>query len=225
MQVIRPKFKTGECNHKSDPNSQNRNPIELLETLRREVSEGFLDSHARANKNAAKALEIASFCYAMIELLEEKGLISFDELNDRQKVVNKRMVKKFTDQGLGVIALQEFKQDKYAYSEQVKIDCPSRVSICHAACCRLDLALSRQDLEEGIVKWDLGRPYMIARDADDYCRHLDRATCRCAVWQQRPIPCRGYDCRKDKRIWLDFEKRIINPDFDKLLEQQDEMTS
>ena len=26
-----------------------------------------------------------------------------------------------------------------------------------------------------------------------------------------PLPCRGYDCRKDKRIWLDFEQRIPNP--------------
>jgi Fe-S-cluster containining protein len=159
----------------------------------------------------------------MIELLEEKGLLTFKELDDRQKVVNKRLVKKFADQGMGVIALQEFKQDKYTYNEQVQIDCASRVRICRAACCRLDLALSRQDLEEGIVKWDLGRPYLIARDADDYCRHLDRATCRCAVWQQRPIPCRGYDCRQDERIWLDFEKRIINPDFDKLFEQRDGM--
>jgi hypothetical protein len=43
------------------------------------------------------------------------------------------------------------------------------------------------------------------------------------VWQQRPIPCRGYDCRKDERIWLDFEKRIINPDFDQLLEQREDI--
>jgi hypothetical protein len=24
--------------------------------------------------------------------------------------------------------------------------------------------------------------------------------------------CRGYDCREDRRIWLDFEKRIPAPD-------------
>jgi hypothetical protein len=209
-------FETGACGSQSESDAGDGNSLTSLEILRREVAEGFLDSHARANKNAGKALEIASFCYALIELLEEKGLITFEELNDRQKVVNKRQVKKFADQGLGVIALQEFKQDKYTYTEQVQIDCAGRVSLCRAACCRLDLALSRQNLEEGIVKWDLGRPYMIARDADDYCRHLDRTTHRCAVWQQRPIPCRGYDCRKDERIWLDFEKRIINPDFDKL---------
>jgi hypothetical protein len=214
---------TKACNCKSKADARIDISVDILETLRREVAEGFLDSHARANKNAAKALEIGSFCYALIELLEEKGLITYEELNERKKVVNKRLVKKFADQGLGVIALQDFKEDKYRYAEQVQIDCASRVSICRAACCRLDLALSRQDLEEGIIKWDLGRPYLIARDSDDYCRHLDRATCRCNVWRHRPIPCRGYDCRQDDRIWLDFEKRIINPDFDKIMEQRDDM--
>ena len=95
-------FETRACDCKSDKDADNGNPLSLLEELRREVAQGFLDSHARTNKNAAKALEIASFCYALIELLEEKGLITFEELNNRQKVVNKRLVKKFADQGMGV---------------------------------------------------------------------------------------------------------------------------
>jgi Fe-S-cluster containining protein len=161
-------------------------------------------------------LEIASFCYALIELLQEKGVLSFEELNDRKKIVGNRQIKKFAEQEIGVMALQEYHQDKYTYKEEVHIDCASRLSLCHAACCRLDLALSKQDIEEGILKWDLGDPYMIAKDAEGYCRHLDRTTSRCTVWQHRPIPCRGYDCRKDERIWLDFEKRIINPNLEKV---------
>ena len=86
----------------------------------------------------------------------------------------------------------------------------------HTACCRLDLALSKQDIEEGILKWELGKPYMIAKDAEGYCRHLERATCRCTVWQHRPIPCRGYDCRQDTRIWLDFANGIINPNLEQV---------
>ncbi|MGA1839285.1 MAG: YkgJ family cysteine cluster protein [bacterium] len=202
----------------------NGNLAALVEGLRCEVVQGFLDSHIRSNKNAGKSLEIASFCYALIELLKEKGIISFDELDDRQKVVNKRLVKKFEEQGMGVVALQEFKQDKYKYKEEVKIDCENRIHICNAACCRFDLALSKQDIEEGIVKWELGKPYLIARNADGYCRHYDRTTSRCSVWQHRPIPCRGYDCRKDGRIWIDFEKAIINPDLEDLFSQRDEMT-
>jgi Fe-S-cluster containining protein len=194
----------------------------LVEALRQEVVQGFLNSHARSNQNATKALEIASFCYALIELLKEKGIITFENLNARQQVVGKRLLKKFEDQGIGVVALQDFTQDKYTFKEEVEIDCASRLHLCRAACCRLELALSKQDVEEGILKWDLGRPYMMAKDADGYCRHLDRGSYRCTVRQHRPIPCRGYDCRKDERIWLDFDRGIINPNLENLLHQQDE---
>jgi Fe-S-cluster containining protein len=74
-------------------------------------------------------------------------------------------------------------------------------------------------VEEGVVKWDLGRPYLIAQDTDGYCRHLDRKTSCCTIRDQRPLPCRGYDCRKDKRVWTDFEQMIINPDLDRLFAQ------
>jgi Fe-S-cluster containining protein len=197
----------------------------LLEALRREVAEGFLDSHTRTHKNAGKMLEIASFCYALIELLQEKGLLTIDELNERRKVVGNRLVKKFAEQEIGVVAMQEYNQDKYTYTEEVKIDCASRLHLCRAACCRLDLALSKQDIEEGILKWDLGDPYMIAKDADGYCRHLDRGSYQCTVRQHRPIPCRGYDCRKDERIWLDFEKEMINPDLEDLIRQRGRMNT
>jgi hypothetical protein len=199
-----------------DTATGNGSLVALIDALRREVTQGFLDSHLRSDKNAGKALEIASFCYALIELLQEKGLLTFEELNDRQKTVRQRLVKRFEEQGIGLVALQDFTQDKYAFTEEVEIDCASRLHLCRAACCRLELALSKQDIEEGILKWDLGRPYMIARGVDGYCRHLDRGTYRCTVRQHRPIPCRGYDCRKDERIWLDFEQGVINPNLDEL---------
>lgn len=211
------------CTQPTEANNENH--AEVVEALRKEVVQGFLDSHIRSNKNTDKALEIASFSYALIELLQEKGLITFEELNDRKKTVIKRLADKFVEQGIGVIAMQDFKEDKYTFKEEVTIDCASRLHICHAACCRLELALSKQDIEEGIVKWDLGRPYMLARDTDGYCQHCDRSTYRCSVWQQRPIPCRGYDCRKDERIWSDFEKGIINPNLEELLSQRDEMNT
>jgi Fe-S-cluster containining protein len=66
-------------------------------------------------------------------------------------------------------------------------------------------------VRENVVQWELGQPYMIAHAGDGYCVHMDRQTCGCTVYEQRPIPCRGYDCRKDKRIWLDFEQEQINP--------------
>lgn len=182
---------------------------------RKEVAGGLLYCHSRLNANTSKLLESASFLYALVELLTEKGLVEIEELEDKKREVAERLLESFLDKGMGVAMLED-ERDKYTFDETVEIDCESRVHLCKAACCRMSFALSQQDVEEGVVKWDLGRPYLIAQDADGYCRHLDRKTSCCTVREQRPLPCRGYDCRKDKRVWLDFEKRIVNPDLEQL---------
>ena len=190
--------------------------VETAEELRQEVVDGLRYVHHQLGANTGKALETASFLYALIELLMKKGLLTEQELNEQKVEIAKRLVEKFRELGMGAV-FQDSEHDKYTFGEkEVKIDCENRIPLCKAACCRLTFALSRQDIEEGIVKWDLGRPYMIAHDADGYCRHLDRRACRCSVYANRPVPCRAYDCRKDKRIWADFDKGIINPNLEEL---------
>jgi len=191
---------------------------ELLEELRQEVAEGLLYTHSRANANTSKTLEVASFSYALVELLAERGIISIEELDERKKIVGQRLVEKFVEKGMGV-ALTHDEQDKYSHQSEVRIDCENRMPLCRASCCRLRFALSVQDVEEGKVKWDLGRPYMIRHDSDGYCHHLERTTQGCSIYENRPIVCRSYDCRNDKRIWLDFENKIINPALDTLFTQ------
>ncbi len=188
------------------------------EALRREVVDGLLYSHHRANANTSKILEVASFAYALIELLIEKGLLTEDELNQRKQAVAQRLAEKFRHKGMGVVR-QDPEEDKYSFARGVTIDCESRLHLCKAACCKLPFALSRQDVDEGIVKWDLGRPYMIAREPDGYCRHLDRCGAGCTIYEQRPVACRAYDCRAEKRIWLDFDNRIINPSMEEMFER------
>lgn len=203
------------CQVQNPSNGQNEterngNHSEFLEGLRKEIVRGFLYSHTRASRNTGKALEVASFCYALIELLDEKGIITLDELDERKKVVAGRLVKKFAEKGMGAL-YQDPEHDKYTFDKKVDIDCQSRVHICKAACCRIfSFALSRQDIEEGVIKWNLGRPYLIAKDEEGYCKHLDRSSYQCTVREHRPVPCRAFDCRKENRIWLDYEKRIIN---------------
>ena len=111
--------------------------------------------------------------------------------------------------------LRNLEHDKYTFEGTPPIDCAERVSICHAACCRLPFALSKQDVHEGIVRWNLGQPYMIDHGDDGYCSHLDHGTCACTIYANRPVPCRGFDCRSDQRIWLDFEARVANPDIER----------
>lgn len=205
-----------KSNNYLDSAGDNGNQFKFFEELRKEIAQGFLYSHTRASTNTGKALEVASFCYALIELLEEKGIISIEELDGRKKVVATRLVKKFAEKGMGAF-YQEPEYDKYKFNKETKVDCQSYIHLCKAACCRIfSFALSRQDVKEGIIKWDLGHPFMVAKDDDGNCKHLDRISYQCAIRDNRPVPCRAFDCRKDKRIWLNFEKKIINPDLKKL---------
>jgi hypothetical protein len=191
--------------------SQDRNDtLNFAHDLRQEAAEGLLYTHSRLNANTSKTLEVASFLYALIELLSEKGLITVEELDERKRVVGQRLAKQFSGKGMGVM-LQDPEYEKYTFQGGVEIDCENRVHLCKASCCRLPFALSKQDVREGIVHWNLGQPYLIDQGKDGYCVHLQRGSCQCGIYAHRPVPCRGYDCRNDQRIWLDFEKKLPNP--------------
>ncbi len=98
--------------------------------------------------------------------------------------------------------------DKYEVPE-VEIDCIERLPLCKARCCTLDHELSEQDLDERVVRWDYGRPYVIAKNKAGMCVHNRQG--QCTVYGARPASCRRYDCRDDRRIWLDFDNRIPAP--------------
>jgi Fe-S-cluster containining protein len=91
------------------------------------------------------------------------------------------------------------------------VDCTALMPLCNARCCSLTFSLTTQDLDEGRVLWEATTPYVIRHEADGYCSHVDRNSGGCGVYEQRPATCRGYDCRSDSRIWLDFDKRILAP--------------
>src|SRR5689334_21860770 len=84
-----------------------------LEKLRSDVAAGLMYAHGRENANTSKVLEVASFSYALIELLMERGVISVEELDERKKQVGQRLAEKFAEKGMGV-ALTNDEQDKYA---------------------------------------------------------------------------------------------------------------
>lgn len=177
---------------------------------REELASGLRYAHFRADANTSKLLEVASFLYAAIDLLSRKGLLDLAELDDHKRTAAANLVQKFTERGMGV-AYQKPEMDKYTFDRSAKIDCENRIPMCRASCCKLPFALSKQDVEEGIVRWDFSAPYMIAHGPNGYCQHMDQEKNCCSVYEHRPVPCRGYDCREDKRIWLDFEQRIPNP--------------
>mgnify|MGYP001559982809 FL=1 len=64
---------------------------EELPKIYNNLSSGLLYTHTRINDNTKKTLEAASFLYALIELLNEKGLLSIEELDERKKQVAERL--------------------------------------------------------------------------------------------------------------------------------------
>lgn len=94
-----------------------------------------------------------------------------------------------------------------------EVPCAELLPICQARCCRLPFALSTTDLDEGVLRWDYAKPYVIRQRASDgYCVHNDPDARGCTVHAARPRACRVFDCRRDPRIWLDFERRIPAPE-------------
>lgn len=181
--------------------------------LMKEIAEGLLYNHTRINANTVKTFESSSFLYALIEILDKKGLISIEELDERKKKVAQRLVRSFVESGIGLL-YQDPEEDKYTFEHEANVDCLSKLHICKSICCKFPFALSRQDVEEGIIRWEFGRPYLIAHNADGYCSHLDRKTYKCKERENRPVPCRGFDCKDNKKwqVWLDYDKKILNPE-------------
>ena len=175
-----------------------------------DILRGLVYSHNRANANTTELHRTAVTLQAVVELLIERGVLDRAALEERRGAVSEGLRRRFLERGMAV-AVQEFSQSKYQFQGGAKVDCASRLHVCKASCCKLPLALSKEDVEEGVLRWDLGRPYIIAHGPDGFCVHLDRAQRCCSIYAQRPIPCRGYDCSRDARIWLDFENKVLNP--------------
>jgi len=80
------------------------------------------------------------------------------------------------------------------------VDCDSNLSLCKAKCCTLEFALTKEEVQKGRLKHIPSRPFFIAREPDGYCSHLERGTLRCALWAERPLRCRRYDCKEDSTM-------------------------
>lgn len=180
------------------------------------VLSGFHETYRRVGITAERLCQTAAQSYALADLLIAKGVIGTDELDQRRRAVEERVRATILEAGVLVELADE--ADKYGSEvAPVVIDCEARLPLCHAACCRLRFALTEQDLREGVVQWELPKPYLNRQRSDGYCVHCDVATGACGVYTQRPAVCRQYDCRNDRRIWADFDKRIPNPELVGLL--------
>lgn len=180
-----------------------------------DLFDAFHSAYRRSGASANKLFEAAASAYAVAELLIARGLIGLEELDERRRLVEERLMRSYEQAGL-TVEMEHNAPDKYQLGPRaVEIDCEQRLPLCGAACCRLVFALSRQDIEERVIQWELTRPYIIRHRPDSYCVHCDGQTHLCTVYAQRPYICRGYDCRRDTRIWQDFDNRVVNPELEK----------
>ncbi len=179
-----------------------------------DLEEGLMYAHRKLGDAMLERAELEAHVYALTEALIASGVLGLQELEQRKRVRSEQVMQRVHTEWQGAQLLGDTR-DKYEV-EPVRIDCASRIHLCKAACCRLTFQLSRQDLEEHVVRWDVSRPYSIKQRDDGWCTHCDPATKRCQVHEQRPMVCRGYDCRQDARIWADFDEKVPNPDLARL---------
>lgn len=170
-----------------------------------EVEQGLRFGHLLMSINRHVSREAAAYAEALAALLLEKGLIAEEEFEGKLASVRQAMK---TDPQV----MLSKAEDKYSGEGEVIIDCVSRLHLCRAACCTFRFYLGPQDLDEGIVKWDYGNPYWVRQRDNKYCYHSNPDSLLCQIHENRPYVCRVYDCRKDKRVWTDFEQGIINPE-------------
>ncbi|MGD0003980.1 MAG: YkgJ family cysteine cluster protein [Anaerolineaceae bacterium] len=177
-----------------------------LQKAFQELERGLRFTHVMMTVNQDQGNEAVAYVQALADVLVDKGILKHEELEEplekaRQEVAEVLMPRvRLADMG-----------NKYAEGQAVEIDCFALLPLCHARCCTFKFFLTKQDLDEGVARWDYGNPYWIKQAADGYCIHSDPQTRACTIHGKRPHVCRQYDCRRDKRIWIDFEKRIPAP--------------
>lgn len=181
--------------------------------LRRDLDRGLRFVHKMGEETRRDVDETALTVLALVEEMAESGAIDATALearSDREKHAELARIEDHLRVRL------EDSTDKYSLAVP-DVDCAALMHLCRGRCCTLHFPLSKQDLGERVVKWDYLRPYIIRQRASDgYCVHNDPVTHGCTVYERRPAVCRTYDCRRDKRIWVDFEKKI--PAIDPALE-------
>jgi Putative zinc- or iron-chelating domain len=185
---------------------------------RREVELGFMFDHSLLSETSRQTLDASTWAVAVGELLVERGLLDEESLRQRRQEVERALTNRIEERGLGLF-VNDGAEDKYQIVSPPGINCAERISLCRAACCTYRFPLSRQDVEEGIAQWHFGQPYWNRVDERGYCVHHEQERGICSIYQNRPAPCRSFDCRNDRRIWLDFDAMVVNPELERRLEE------
>ena len=172
-----------------------------------ELGPGLRFANALCSEVGVQALDLAARLAAVAEQLEARGLVDAAAVDARHGARVDAVLAEPRDSGRLRVELGA-DEDKRAVVGPSDLDCASLWHLCHGRCCSFHFALSPEDLDEGVVKWDYARPYIIRQSpATGRCVH-QTGSGGCGVYEHRPAACRRYDCRNDRRIWKSFRDLI-----------------
>jgi len=184
--------------------------IHQVARLDRQVERGGVRTQQLLNRSFERISELEAILLALVDRLVAAGVVAEDDLVTAARQVETEAVAR--GEGLDhLVTLREDLPD--APAAPVEVDCAARMPVCRAVCCQLSVALSADEVESGRLRWDLGHPYRLRREADGRCTHQDRETGWCGAYEDRPRPCRTYSCATDTRIWKDFAAVELNTEW------------
>lgn len=181
-------------------------PAAPIAGVRADLADGVRFLHQMIEPARKDTNEIALTILALVEELLARGDLDAEAYASRLETARAKGLERLEEHHRILI---EERTDKYAVTELPPIPCAELIPLCRGRCCTLHFSLTKQDLDERVVRWDYTRPYVIRqRPSDGYCVHNAPESRGCTVYEHRPYICRTYDCREDKRIWIDYDKRI-----------------
>ena len=177
--------------------------------LDRQVERGGVRTQGLLNRSFERISELEAILLGLVDRLIASGVVAEVDLVAAARQVEAEAVAR----GEGLDHLVTLREDPPDGAAPVEVDCAARMPVCHAVCCKLSVALSAPEVESGELRWDLGHPYRLRREADGRCTHQVRETGSCGVYEDRPRPCRTYSCANDGRIWKDFAAVELNTEW------------
>jgi Fe-S-cluster containining protein len=175
--------------------------------LDRQIERGSLFTHTALSETAERLTDVESMLYGLVDVLLADGTL--DERRFERAAASARSELETRGETASPGVALRF-DGEISPDAVTPVDCERRMPICHAVCCRLNFALTADEVEGGAAKWDLGQPYFIRQNATGACVHNDPNSGACGIYAERPGVCKRYTCANDERIWSDFEKMELN---------------
>ncbi len=194
-------------------------PGSPLDELERQVERGSMFTQAVFQKSFTRISLVEAMLGELVDTLMAKGVVVPDELPGAaaaaaEAEIRAEAAEQLSDAERSLrwpnVAVRIDPTDPGPYEP---VDCGARMHICHAVCCKLKFALTSDEIDAGLVKWDIGHPYIIRQSSTGYCCHNDAETEGCTIYDDRPMLCRRFSCKGDSRIWTDFDNMVLNQEW------------